>query len=95
MTAITVLFVELALDESIQKSFMALRWQNLPDDCDGYGYSNLSLVMKTCILDWEGEKAQSVLWLAAPLVIAAKSLNKSSGKLIKGSTGLIALPLQF
>ena len=53
----------------------------------------LSFAMKNLAsLDWEGVEKGTVgiAALAAVLVIAANSLDKSSGKLIKGSTGLIA-----
>ncbi len=96
LTAITVLFVELALVmKSIQKSFGGTKMAKISTQMIAMATAILilSFSMKNLAsLDWEGvaKGTVGIAALAAVLVIAANSLDKSSGKLIKGSTGLIA-----
>ncbi|HQE49480.1 MAG TPA: hypothetical protein PKV93_09050 [Fervidobacterium sp.] len=96
LTAITVLFVELALAmKSIQKTLGGGKMAKVSTQMIAMATAILILsfsMKKLASLDWEGvaKGIVGIASLAAVLVIAAKSLNKSSGKLIKGSTGLIA-----
>ena len=96
LTAITVLFVELALVmKSMHKSFGGTKMTKISTQMIAMSTAILILsfaMKKLASLDWEGvaKGTVGIAALAAVLVIAAKSLNKSSGKLIKGSTGLIA-----
>lgn len=96
LTAISVLFVELALVmKSLQKTFGGTKMAKISVMMVAMATAILILsvaMKKLASLDWEGvaKGTVGIAALAATLVIAAKSLNKSSGKLIKGSIGLIA-----
>jgi len=96
LTAITALFVELALAmKSIQKTLGRGKMAKVSTQIIAMATAILilsSAMKNLSSLDWEGvnKGIVGIAALAAVLVIAAKSLNKSSGKLIKGSTGLIA-----
>lgn len=96
LTAITVLFIELATAMiAIQKAMGRGKMAKVSTQMIAMATAILilSFAMKNLAsLDWEGvtKGTVGIAALAAVLVIAAKSLNKSSGKLIKGSTGLIA-----
>lgn len=96
LMAITVLFIELAAAMiAIQKAIGGGKMVKV--SIQMVAMATAILILSTAMknlasLDWEGvaKGTVGIAALAAVLVIAAKSLNKSSGKLIKGSTGLIA-----
>lgn len=96
LTAITVLFVELALAmKSIQKTFDGTKMAKISTQMIAMATAILILsvaMKKLASLDWEGvaKGTVGIAVLAATLVIAANKLDKTSGKLIKGSAGLIA-----
>lgn len=96
LMAITVLFVELALAMiAIQKVLGGTKMARVSIQMIAMATAILilsSAMKNLASLDWEGvaKGIVGIAALAAVLVIAANSLDKSSGKLIKGSTGLIA-----
>jgi hypothetical protein len=96
LMAITVLFIELAAAMTvIQKAMGGGKMVKVSLQMVAMATAILilsSAMKKLASLDWEGvaKGTAGIAALAAVLVIAAKSLNKSSRKLIKGSTGLIA-----
>lgn len=96
LMAITVLFIELAAAMIVIKKAMGggkMAKVSIQMVAIASAILILSTAMKNlAALDWEGvaKGTVGIAALAAVLVIAAKSLDKSSGKLIKGSTGLIA-----
>lgn len=96
MAAITVLFVELTIAMiALSKSLLGIKIATISVQLVAMATAILILshAMKNLAeLDWAGlaKGIYGIAALAATLVFSANMLNKSSGKLIKGSTGLIA-----
>ena len=96
LAAITVLFVELSVAMiALNKSLAGIKIAKISVQLVAFATAILILshAMKNLAeLDWAGlaKGTLGVAVLATTLVVSANMLDKSSGKLIKGSTGLIA-----
>lgn len=96
LAAITVLFVELSIAMiALNKSLVGIKMAKISVQLVAMATAILILshAMKNLAeLDWAGlaKGTLGIAVLAATLVVSANMLDKSSGKLIKGSTGLIA-----
>lgn len=96
LAAITVLFVELSVAMiALNKSLAGIKIAKISVQLVAFATAILILshAMKNLAeLDWAGlaKGTLGVAALATTLVVSANMLDKSSGKLIKGSTGLIA-----